>query len=392
LSAIDQTSEGIAIVDMDGCLLFINGAFAAMHGYEAEELLGKNLRTFHTPDQLEAVENALECARENGQFEGEIWHVHRDGTVFPSLMRNTLLRDESGEVVGMLGTIRDITEQKRAEKELRDTHEQLRATLDALPDLLFENDRQGRISYFHAPNMKKLYRTPKEFIGKLVHEVLPRDVADVIVAATQETFDTGSCPATTYSLDIGGQKMWFEMSMVAKGDLNSEHGRVVALVRDITDHKRSEKELKKMTSDLEAERQELLEKNIALEQILNHLEGQKKSFQRDVWHDVERSVMPLVKKLRQELEPGHSDEIVNLIAALEALLSESGDDVERRYGRLTSRESEICELIKKGMSSKQITDQLNLSLLTVHKHREQIRKKLGIVNLDVSLATFLRYH
>ena len=226
----------------------------------------------------------------------------------------------------------------------------------------------------------------------MVHEVLPEEASDVIMAATEETFKTGSCLGATYSLDIGGQLMWFEMSVVGKGDLDTDEGRVVALVRNITDRKQDEERLKKMTADLKAERHELTEKNIALEQILNHLEGQKKSYQRKVWHDVEQSVIPMVKKLRNKLEPGGGGELENLVTALEKLLSKNSDDVERRFGRLTSRESEICELIKQGMSSKQITEALSLSLLTVHKHREQIRKKLGIVNLDVSLATYLRYH
>ena len=390
--ALDQTSEGIAIVDLDGYLQFINTAFAEMHGYDPDELSGKNLRLFHTEEQLKAVEAALEYTMKTGRFDGEIWHVKRNGEEFPGMMRNSLIRDDSGEVIGMLGTMRDITEQKHAEKELQDTHEQLRATLEALPDLLFENDRQGRIYYFHAPDPKLLYRPPEEFIGKLVHEVLPKDAADIIMAATEKTFETGSCLGTIYSLDYGTHTKWFDIAMVGKGDLSSDEGRVVSLVRDITDRKQDEEKLRQLAADLETERQELTEKNIALEQILNHLEGQKKSFQRDVWHDVEQAIMPLVKKLQQAPKSEAGQEIENVVAALKALLSTNNDDADRRYSRLTSRESEICELIKQGLSSKEITEKLNLSLLTVHKHREQIRKKLGIVNLDVSLATYLRYH
>jgi len=391
-SAVDQASEGIAIIDMDGNLQYISGPFARMHGYEPEELHGKNLSILHTAEQMEAVENTNEYIMETGQFYGEIWHVRRDGTVFPTLMRNTLLRDESGEVTGILGTMRDITEQKRTEKELDETHERLQATLDAVPDLLFETDREGRIHDSRAPDPGLLYRAPEEFIGKMVPEVLPKEASDVIMAAVAETVKNESCLGETYSLEIGGQQMWFELSLVAKGDLNTGEGRIVALVRDITDRKRSEEKLRKMAADLKAERHELLEKNITLEQILNHLEGQKKSFRQEVWHDVEQSIMPLVKKLRQELAPDRTGEIENLITALQALLSANNHDMDRRFGQLTSRESEICKLIKQGMSSKEITEKLNLSLLTVHKHREQIRKKLGIVNLDVSLATFLRYH
>jgi len=45
--AVDQSSEGIAIVDLDGTLQYVNGAFAGMHGYAPDEILGKNLTIFH---------------------------------------------------------------------------------------------------------------------------------------------------------------------------------------------------------------------------------------------------------------------------------------------------------------------------------------------------------
>ena len=61
-------------------------------------------------------------------------------------------------------------------------------------------------------------------------------------------------------------------------------------------------------------------------------------------------------------------------------------------GSLTSRESEICDLIRSGLSSKQISEALSLSLATVQKHREHIRRKLGLTGRDTNLATYLRVH
>jgi len=118
-SVVKQSSEGIAVADMDGHLLFVNEAFARIHGYAAHELIGKHLRVFHVEEQMPAVERANRILRETGEFSGEIWHVRRDGQVFPTLMHNSLLRDESGNPVGMIGTIRDITELKRVENQVR---------------------------------------------------------------------------------------------------------------------------------------------------------------------------------------------------------------------------------------------------------------------------------
>ena len=125
-SALEQSSDGIAVTDLEGNLLFVNNAFATMHGYAAEELVGRHLSLFHTTEQMPSVEAANRQMQNTGEFSGEIWHVRRGGMVFPALMHNSLLRDEAGNTVGMIGSLIDITEHKRAEKALRESEERLR--------------------------------------------------------------------------------------------------------------------------------------------------------------------------------------------------------------------------------------------------------------------------
>jgi PAS domain S-box-containing protein len=123
--AMEQCSEGIAIGNFKGDLLYLNKAFSQAHGYEPHEIIGKNLCLFHTQEQIPSVEEANRQLRETGRFIGEIWHVRRDGTVFPALMNNSLLLDENGNPTAMIGTLRDITDLKHA-------HEALRASRDRL--------------------------------------------------------------------------------------------------------------------------------------------------------------------------------------------------------------------------------------------------------------------
>jgi PAS domain S-box-containing protein len=124
-SAVEQTTEGVAVVDLDGNLLFVNNSFAAAHGFAPVELIGKHLSIFHTQDQLPAVEKANQMLIENGEFSGEIWHMRRDGTTFPALMANTVLRDDDGNPIGLIGTLVDITDRKKAEEELKNTNRKL---------------------------------------------------------------------------------------------------------------------------------------------------------------------------------------------------------------------------------------------------------------------------
>jgi PAS domain S-box-containing protein len=97
----------------------VNDAFAAMHGYDQEELVGKHVSVFHTPEEIPSVEAANCQIQEMGEFSGEIWYARRDGTLFPTLMHRSLFQDEMGNPVGMILAIRDITERVQAEKALR---------------------------------------------------------------------------------------------------------------------------------------------------------------------------------------------------------------------------------------------------------------------------------
>jgi PAS domain S-box-containing protein len=141
-SAIAQTNEGIAVSDLMGNIVFANIAFAAMHGYNSEELIGKNLSFFHSEEQLPSVEGANELVKKEGKFTGEIWHKRKDGTTFPTLMTSTLLKDNANNPVGMIGVVKEISELKETEKQLKRSREKYRTAFkkaDFLRDL-FSHD------------------------------------------------------------------------------------------------------------------------------------------------------------------------------------------------------------------------------------------------------------
>ena len=171
-AVVEQSSEGIAATDLEGNLLFVNNAFAAIHGYKPEELIGRHLSIFHTPEQIPSVKAARRQVHESSSFSGELWHVRRDGTVFPTLMHNSLLRDESGNPIGMIGTIHDITERKQAEQALRESEEQYRALVEeSLQGLIITTRSPLRIAFVNSRAADILGYTVDELMA-LPHEDL----------------------------------------------------------------------------------------------------------------------------------------------------------------------------------------------------------------------------
>jgi DNA-binding CsgD family transcriptional regulator len=139
---------------------------------------------------------------------------------------------------------------------------------------------------------------------------------------------------------------------------------------------------------LKAERQVLYEKNVALREILQHIEVEKTEIKRGVAEKIEQTIIPLLKKIVSEKGLGNDNFYKLLIDELKGL---SGfDGMPSLYTKLSPREIEICDLIKTGASTKDIAKALNISTSTVNKHRERIRQRLDISHRDVNLTAFLQ--
>ncbi len=125
--ALEQSFDGIAISDLDGNIQFINSAYAALHGYEKEELYDRHWSIFHTKEQLD--KELLPLIRETkgrGRCMDEVGHVKKDGDTFPTLMSASILRNENGIPEGIISIAHDITERLQAEKRGAELETQLR--------------------------------------------------------------------------------------------------------------------------------------------------------------------------------------------------------------------------------------------------------------------------
>jgi len=113
-----QTKEGIAVVDLDGNIQFVNEAWIEMHGYETtEKLIGKHLNLFHTKDQMKTDVNSLiEETKGCGQSESTIEHVRSDGKVFPAQTKMILVRDGAGKATGLIVFATDIGQRAKLQE------------------------------------------------------------------------------------------------------------------------------------------------------------------------------------------------------------------------------------------------------------------------------------
>ena len=118
--ALEQSMDGICIADLDGKVIFVNQAWADLHERGHADLLGKPISLFHTDEQMEKeVGPFFRLIKESGSHNGVVNHVTKSGRVFPTRMSNTLVYDDEGNPLGVIGIAHDISEEKKLEEDLR---------------------------------------------------------------------------------------------------------------------------------------------------------------------------------------------------------------------------------------------------------------------------------
>ncbi|MCX6834750.1 MAG: PAS domain S-box protein, partial [candidate division Zixibacteria bacterium] len=123
----DNASYGTQIISPQATFLYVNQTYAEMHGYSPDELIGRHVSLCHTEQQMILVSEGIEEVFKSGSFTSkEIWHVHRNGTEFPTLMSGTVIRDREGQPQYLAATTVDITELKHLQ-ELADRAHRLEA-------------------------------------------------------------------------------------------------------------------------------------------------------------------------------------------------------------------------------------------------------------------------
>jgi len=151
--------------------------------------------------------------------------------------------DAQGRPSKMRGTIRDIHALKLAELATQASSNRLQATLDALPDLLFEVGLDGRIFQFHTGRKELLAVAPEVFLGKTFSEVLPPEVAQLVRGAIAEAAQSGLSTGNRYRLTLPQGERWFDMSVAAMARIQDTEQRFIAIARDISEQQQAEERL-----------------------------------------------------------------------------------------------------------------------------------------------------
>lgn len=241
---LEVAHDGIIVSTVKGSILSWNQGAEAMYGWSAGEALGRrthDLLQTRFPEPLKDVDAQLV---EQGWWEGELVHTRRDHAEIIVSSRWVLQRNEDGKPVSVLEINRDITAYKKADQAHQESEARLLALIQATDDAVFEFDEDGTYLNVWATNESLLAKPKKDLLGRRLEEALGYEEARPFLDAFTRVLRTGRSEALEYSLDFPEGARWFSGRISRIGPLGDAPQRICLCVREITERKQAEEDLK----------------------------------------------------------------------------------------------------------------------------------------------------
>ncbi len=243
--AVRSISEFVSITDMSDKILFVNSAFLKAYKYEEHELVGKSIGIIRSTNNSPDVVAEILPATLRGGWHGEILNKRKDGSEFTAFISTSVIQDENGKPVALIGVSTDVTDRKRVEEQRNRQAGLITSLLDSIPDIVFFKDTKG-VYLGCNPSFA-------EFIGKPRNEILGKTDYDLVDKATADFF-------RHHDLEVLKQKLprhieeWITYPDGRKilidtlktpywGDDGSLIG-IIGISRDITEKKETEEKIK----------------------------------------------------------------------------------------------------------------------------------------------------
>ncbi|MBN3751957.1 PAS domain S-box protein [Paraburkholderia sp. Tr-20389] len=149
IQLLNLTHDAIVAYDMSDRITFWNQGAEELYGWTANQAIGQRIHELTRTSSSIPIDALRDEVVRKGRWEGELERVRSDGSSVIVSSRFALWRDDKGRPRAVLATNNDITVRKRMEAELLRQQEELRATIDAIPGMVWSSSRDGELSYIN---------------------------------------------------------------------------------------------------------------------------------------------------------------------------------------------------------------------------------------------------
>lgn len=249
LAAVESSMDGIAIFNDRHEYLYVNDAYVRITGHRsADSLLGKSFRLLYSEEQVAWIAANIFPVLERGErWHGELPAHRKDGTPFIQEATITQLPDRSCVCV-----MRDITDRKRNEDELKRSERFLSTMFDSIHDPFCILDRDYRIVRANNAYAELKHRSVDDLIDRTCYQALETRTSVCEGCIIQKTFQSGDPCAKEKKVTLKtGETMWLEIYTYPLRDERNELTHVIEYTRDVTDRKMADEERRRLIDRLE---------------------------------------------------------------------------------------------------------------------------------------------
>ncbi|MDQ5984817.1 MAG: hypothetical protein CSYNP_00515 [Syntrophus sp. SKADARSKE-3] len=401
ISAIIENQPGLVwLKDRQSRFLTVNQSFALSCGKQtSEELVGKTdqdiwpaaLAEKYRRDDMMIMETGKPVIVEEPIYDGSNlrWFETFKTPVF----------DGQGNIIGTTGYARDISARKEAEEYLKQSEKKFATAFlkNSIPATI-TTVKEGRYMEVSETFLKLMGMERSEVIGHTSTEIgfiTPEQRKKLL----DELNRKGSVENLELQMRIKGGELRCGLFNSATISISNEV-HLLTVVMDITERKQAEVELAKYkkeleqlvearTKDLENKTQALEELNIALKVLLQHREEDKIDLEERVATNVSNLIIPFMEKIKSSRLDERQLAYLSIIETHINDITSSMMKKMRQFN-FTPTEIEVASLIKEGKASKEIAKIIGIATSSVNTHRNNIRKKLGIIKENVNLQIHLQ--
>ena len=331
LAAIVESSDDAIIgKDMESKVLSWNAGAERMFGYTAAEMLGQPMTRLQSPDRPEEEARILEEVKRGGIRHFETVRVRNDGQPIEVSLTVSPIRNARGGIIGSSSIARDITERKRAEREVRENRVRLSGIIGSAMDAIISVDAGQRITIFNAAAERMFCCPARDALGQPLDRFIParfREAHHGHLAAFGRTGATSRAMGNLRPLSglrADGEEFPIEAS-ISHIEVGGQQIYTVIL-RDIAERKRAEDQIRQLNAELE---QRVEERTVELTAANKELE----SFTYSVAHDLRaplRHIDAFSKILGEDCAeslPPEAQHYLNNIRLSTAKMSQLVDDL-----------------------------------------------------------------
>jgi two-component system cell cycle sensor histidine kinase/response regulator CckA len=248
----ESSPEAIVLVDDKSNFIHLNNEFTRLFGYTLDEARGQCLDDLLVPDGLhhEGVAITQKIAK-GKRIAHETVRQRKDGTLVDVSILGTPIEIEEGSI-SVYAIYRDITDQKRAERALKESEEKYRTILETIEEGYYEVDIAGNITFINDSGCNILGFPRKELLGVNNQTFTSPEAAKRLYRTYNEIYRTGK-PAKKVDFEIirkDGSLRSVELSASLMHDSVNIPVGFRGVVRDVTDHKLNELERDRLETQL----------------------------------------------------------------------------------------------------------------------------------------------